>query len=282
LFAQLAEHPRFVQLWWVMPTSIRISRLVLCFALLSLLLACQRFKISGQGTSEANRHTLFDFREEPPMDSQFNALASSIPPAVLSTVFPNYSPKTGRCKAAAGQPKTPPRLLGSAEGAFTEAGASQTAYLLDPGGCETDPTKFGNQRLAIFSGDQLAKMTRVSATELLKTYDLDQDGRREFLLAMGNTRDGIFSLNAHLLGLEEQTYKVIENFGRVRFANCAAKDGTVTAVKLDYLPEVDTKTGATVEKLPRFTAEVYRADCPKQGQALASAKWIRVEGVGGQ
>ena len=258
-----------------MPIRIRMSRLALCLSLLVVLAACQRFKVSGQGTSGANRHVLFDFREMP----QANSEAKPAAPAVFSAVFSNYVPKTGRCKSPAGQPSASPRLLGSAEGAFTEAGASQTAYLLDPGGCETDPTKFGEERLAIFSGDQLAKVTRVSATELLKTFDLDQDGRGEFLLATGNTRDGLSSTNAHLLGLEEKTYKVFENFGRVRFANCGAKDGTITAVKLDYLPEVDLKTGATVQKLPRFAAEVYRTNCPKEGQPL---KWVRVEGVGGQ
>jgi hypothetical protein len=245
--------------------------------------ACQRFKVSGQGTSEANRHMLFDFRAIPQADSAMKpaalSISSALSPALLSAVFPTYSPKTARCKAAAGQPNTPPQLLGSAQGAFTEASASQIAYLLDPGGCETDPTKFGDQRLAIFTGNQLANVARVSATELLNTYDLDEDGRREFLLAKSNNHDGLSSMNAHLLGLEEKTYKVVENFGRVRYATCGSKDGTITAVKMDYLPEVDQKTGTTVQNMPRFTAEVYRADCPKQAQQL---HWVRVDGAGGQ
>ncbi len=254
----------------------RISRIAICVFPLFLAASCQRFEISGQGTSSANRHVLFDFRQTPPEGSE----PKPMPAAMLAAVFPKYSEKTGRCQGPASREHEPPRLLGEAEGAFTEVGASQTAYLLDPGGCETDPMAFGEERLAIFSGNKLDKVTRVSATQLLATFDLDLDGKREFLLAKSNTRGGLSSVDAHLLELQEKTYKVAENFGRVRFQDCSSsKDGTVTAMKLDYLPEVDPKTGATVPKLPRFAAEIYRSACPKEGQPL---KWVRMEGVGGE
>jgi hypothetical protein len=269
----LAEWEDFVPLWKVMLRPIRTYSLALCVLAVLLLASCQRFQVSGQGTSERNRHLLFDFRQLPQVESGSN----SLPAAMLAAVFPKYSQKTGGCAGSARQANDGPRVLGKAEGAFTEVGASQTAYLLDPGNCENDPEAFGGQRLAIFSGDKLLKVTRVSATELLSTYDLDLDGRRELLLATANTRQGLYGVNAHLLSIEAQTYKVAENFGRVRFEDCRSKDGTITAVKLDYLPEVDPKTLVPVKKLPRFTAEVYRASCPKQGQPM---KWVRVQGSG--
>jgi hypothetical protein len=265
-----------------MRTFIRASWLAACVLVLISLIACKRFEISGEGTSGANRHLLFDFRDSLPVESASQPASAR----VLSAVFSNYSPQARGCKSTPEQAgkldhgsQHPPRLLGVAQGTFTEPGTSQTAYLLDPGNCETDPSGFGEQRLAVFSGDQLAKVARVSATRLLGTFDLDQDGKREFLLAKELVGDNLSSVNAHLLGLEEQTYRVVENFGRVRYENCGSREGSITAVKLDYLPEVDPKTGATLKKMPRFAAELYRAACPRAGQ---QPTWVRVQGMGGK
>src|SRR5690348_3598592 len=101
----------------------------MCVLAVLLLASCQRFQVSGQGTSERNRHLLFDFRQPSQAESGVNSMST----AMLVAVFPKYSQKIGRCAGPASQTNDGPRVLGKAEGAFTEVGASQTAYLLDPG-----------------------------------------------------------------------------------------------------------------------------------------------------
>ncbi len=249
---------------------------VLTAGLLTLLAGCRKYEVSSLGTSSLNKPVLFDFRDVSQQPEP------SVPPSeagqrVFAALFPRYMPQSRRCKPGSshGVSNAAPRLLASADGAFTAAGLSQTAYLVHPGGCEDDQESFGESRLAIFSGDRVLTVARVSATDLLKITDLDGNGINEVLLANRSSGAGETIVTAHLLEFEKETFRVAENFGRVRQEACApgADERGITAAVLFYLPVAKAKYAGEPTKMPRFTAELYRSACPSVTKKPA---WTRI------
>jgi hypothetical protein len=250
-------------------------------ALSFVLLNCRSYKVSEQGTSAENKHLLFDFREdfrELPAGTR-SAISREREQRVLEAVFPGYSRQSGSCKPRrrGASDSAAPRVLDFAEGSFTAVDAAQSAYLISPGACEDDPESFGANRLAIFSGEAPALATRSNATRTLSTFDLDQDGLHELLLASVEAHEQGEVVTAHLLKSDKSGFRVAENFGRARYDTCGGNDpeGSITAAVVSYLPEVDRQTGATVARMPRFSAELYRAPCPAKSQ---SPQWTKIQG----
>ncbi|HVZ60524.1 MAG TPA: hypothetical protein VG892_07020 [Terriglobales bacterium] len=262
--------------------------------LLLMLAACKKYEVSSQGTSAANKHQLYDWREDSASgggatsaSKNGNIQAANIQ-EVYAALFPGYSSSAGRCKAHGGGAHGP-RVLASSRGTFQVPGEApgagqsadklQTAYLIDPGNCAADDS--GESSLAIFSGGRLLSAHPVNATAILGTYDLDEDGISELLLANAAKQSDAdpqeaVVITAFLAQFKKDRFVVEENFGRVRYQTCSPgqQDGAMNAIRVLYLPEVDLKTGAVLNKMPRFTAELYRAPCPTAGETVL---WVRLQ-----
>src|SRR5581483_7578358 len=104
---------------------------MLTAGLLALLEGCKEYEAQSLGTSSLNKPVLFDFRDVSQQSEP------SVPPReagqrIFAALFPRYMPQSRRCEPGSshGVSNAAPRLLASANGAFTAAGLSQTAYLV--------------------------------------------------------------------------------------------------------------------------------------------------------
>jgi len=98
------------------------------------------------------------------------------------------------------------------------------------------------------------------------TYDLDHDGKNELLLEMSAINHGRQLKSARLVQYDKDKLVTVEDFGQVYDNSCGARDGSMSASTIYYLPP-------PAGQKPRFTVELYRASCPAQGQP---PQWTRV------
>lgn len=98
------------------------------------------------------------------------------------------------------------------------------------------------------------------------SYDLDNDGNNELLLETSTSSQGRQLKSARLVQHDKNKLVTVEDFGQVYDNSCGARDGTMSASTIYYLPPPSWQK-------PRFTVELYRASCPAQGQ---QPQWTRV------
>ncbi len=246
-------------------------RLAIVVAFLLALPGCSResYSRSNSGFSSLDKKVLYDFRRhEPAADAEVDTATAR---KILSTVFPSYLPALRACKTgfeASAPAQIVPAIRGAAEGSFTAAGLRQTVYLIDVGECSHDPV-FSTRRLVVFtSGTLTANLEAPPGAGILRTYDLNVDGKNELLLQGGHTGRGEWIEGARLVEFDKDRLATVEDFGQIYDDTCdtdvASK--SISASVVYYLPP-------PADQKPRFTLELYRAPCPAKGQ---EPQWTRV------
>lgn len=244
-------------------------RLTILLSLLLALAGCQResYSRSLSGFSSLDKRVLYDFRNDgPDVRAPLDAATTR---RVLSAIFPSYLTDTRQCKPpgnADERGQIVPAILASADGSFTGAGVKQTAYLIDVGECGARSPVFATHRLVVFAAGTLAANVEAPrANAIAGTYDLNGDGKNEILLRWREFRQ--VAHTATLVEFDKDKLAVVEDFGQIYNSDCGAKLPTSASVVYYFPPPAGQK--------PRFTVELYRADCPAQGQP---PQWTRVGG----
>jgi hypothetical protein len=238
-------------------------RLTIVFFIVLALAGCQHYSRSVTGFSSSDKKILYDFRSE-------NVAASLPAPAtahkLLSAAFPSYVSELRGCKPG----QTFATILGAAEGSFTAAGMKQTAYLVDAGECGTTASA-ATRRLLVFTGSQLAANVEVPlGSAILGVYDLNGDGKQEVLLEDGGAGSGEAIKVARLIEFDKDKLATVEDFGQV-YDNACAAPGDARSIRASLVYYLPPPPG----QRPRFTVELYRAQCPAEGQ---KPEWRRVSG----
>lgn len=230
----------------------RILVLVLCCTLLSCKNLVEKYKRSSSGVSELDKKVLYDFRE---------------PQILTPPGHPCAAPPSG-CS----------RVLSRAEGSFTYAAEQEQACLY----------KCGNTgKLVVSASDgKVQASIETPYSSILKTFDLNDDDKNEFLFTAETNHGGVASTEASLQTIEKGTLRAVENFGIVYTDPCAQFMGAseqkkndliakglspiIEAVRISYLPHPN-------HEMPSFTADRLRAACPATAGAQHGA-WQVVTG----
>ncbi|MBZ5569249.1 MAG: hypothetical protein LAN64_15535 [Acidobacteriia bacterium] len=253
--------------------ALMLFRLTIVVWFVLALAACQRepYSRSNSGFSSLDKKVFYDFRSpDPATDSKLDAVTTR---KILSAVFPAYLSAMRACKAGAeaNQPgQIVPTIRGAAKGSFTAAGLQQTVYLIDVGECSRDPV-FSTRRLAVFSAGTLT--TNVEApmgAGILRSYDLNGDGKNEVLLQDGHTGQGELIEIAKLVEFDKDKLVIVEDFGQIYDDTCDTDlpSKSIGASVVYHLPP-------PAGQKARFTVELYRAPCPAKGDP---PQWSRVSG----
>ena len=253
--------------------ALMLFRLTIVVWFVLALAACQRepYSRSNSGFSSLDKKVFYDFcSPDPATDSKLDAVTTR---KILSAVFPAYLSAMRACKAGAeaNQPgQIVPTIRGAAKGSFTAAGLQQTVYLIDVGECSRDPV-FSTRRLAVFSAGTLT--TNVEApmgAGILRSYDLNGDGKNEVLLQDGHTGQGELIDIAKLVEFDKDKLVIVEDFGQIYDDTCDTDlpSKSIGASVVYHLPP-------PAGQKARFTVELYRAPCPAKGDP---PQWSRVSG----
>ncbi|HVF51865.1 MAG TPA: hypothetical protein VNA19_17405 [Pyrinomonadaceae bacterium] len=167
--------------------------------------------------------------------------------------------------------KLEPLIRSAAEGVFTEAGARQTAYLVQPNsaGEAGDAVPATGANLVIFEGEKLAANVAVGGgnfirrvnhyASILHLSDLNGDGVNELLLGASYLNRGINISWARLVEVRDGKLKLIRDFGVIDEDTCdTERQARVTSGVIRATTE---KGGAW----PRFKVDFYRGPCPAGG-----------------
>jgi hypothetical protein len=186
---------------------------------------------------------------------------------VLDGVFRGrYLTDSNQCKDTVGATLEAQRAAGDfapsvfqvADGSFTERGKSQRLYLMNVGECgASHADNFGSMMLAVFQGDSLQASAIIDGGSSLEgVFDLDGDGRDEFLLAMGGTHQGTTAASATLVRFESGRLVDVRAFGEVLLDGCGSGDPEATSkFSLIYARE---RPGQAAE----FRVESRTEPCP--------------------
>ncbi|MBZ5629540.1 MAG: hypothetical protein LAO06_11820 [Acidobacteriia bacterium] len=241
-----------------------LLRLAIVVWFVLALAGCQReaYSRSNSGFSSLDKQVFYDFRShEPAADSKLDPANTR---KILSAVFPAYLSAMRACKAGpeANQPgQIVPTIRGAAEGSFTAAGLQQTVYLIDVGECSRDPV-VSTRRLVVFSAGALtANVEAPLGAGILRTYDLNGDGKNELLLQDGRTGQGELIEIAKLVEFDKDKLVIVEDFGQIYDDTCDTDlpSKSIGASVVYYLPP-------PAGQKARFTLELYRAPCPAKGR----------------
>lgn len=225
------------------------------------LTGCNRepYSRSGTGFSALDKKVLYDFRNLPPAPPAIDETtkAKVISAAMHAASVPNCRPESSA------------QIGGSADGSFTAAGLKQAVYLVEVGRCEREAEPV--RRLVVFTaGAFTAKADVTWSDAILGTFDLNADHKNELLLGGGRVDQGQVIRIAKLVVFDKDRLATVEDFGQIYDDTCgttlAAKSMTASVV-YDLPPPPNQK--------PRFTVELYRAECPVQGRP---PRWERVSG----
>jgi len=229
-----------------------------------LFLACSG-TVWGQ---PAGKQVLFDFR------SGMYPPSAKIPPAaqkkILDALFPKYFKNESECDSAGDVPADlaqkrklglmVPSVTTAVNGAFTAAGANQTAYLVQVRECfASHAENFGSKRVAIFTGDQLTASLELGLDNYLASVKL-AGGLTGLLLSGGWSGQGVIQSSAGVYGFAGGKLGEIRQFGTVESSNC---DMPVPSEH-----KMDAAVLYTAEKAgsnPEFSQENFRAKCPAEG-----------------
>lgn len=150
-----------------------------------------------------------------------------------------------------------------AEGAFTAAGANQTAYIIDThSGSPADND--GPKYLAIFSGETyVADFPVPNLSLILKTYDLNHDGINELLLGYYYMQMGQAMEWAKLAQVSQNQLRVIKDFGTTYASFCEA--GLAAENNPGATASVVFLAPAAATQMPELRVDNYKAPCVPAG-----------------
>jgi S1-C subfamily serine protease/tRNA A-37 threonylcarbamoyl transferase component Bud32 len=155
-----------------------------------------------------------------------------------------------------------------AEGSFTEAGAKQTAYIIDThSGSPADND--GPKYLAIFAGETyVADYPLPNISLILRTFDLNRDGINELLVGYYYMQMGQAMEWAKLVQVSQGQLKVIRDFNTTYVSYCEAglAPDSNPGVAASYIFYAPAQTG----QMPEFRVDNYKAACPAEG---SNAQW---------
>lgn len=139
------------------------------------------------------------------------------------------------------------------KGAFTASGASETAYILQPGGRRAiDPSSLDSTILAIFDGAKLVgKYPAKSYNAFLPATDINHDGKNEILMTGNNYQMGIATMWAQLVAISGAKLEVVKDFKLISYDSCDSETSPELKV-------AEIKAFAPT----RFETQFYRAECP--------------------
>lgn len=140
-------------------------------------------------------------------------------------------------------------------GAFTQAGSSQTLYLASGG---EEPHKI----ITIYDGTRPLFKIRFEGEEILKTIDLDRDGRDELLITKGDVYMSGRDLDAQIIRLTESKIEVIETFKKI----CETADSLNHEKTNGEVAVITFSQANPVGAYPKFTIKKY--DCAGAQGAL--------------
>ncbi len=243
-------------------------------SLLALVLASG--VVCGQRTT-APKNLLHDFRVDKTTPAP--KISAATQKMVLSKVFRKYLTDGRKCNpnfsgdlaAARTAGQIAPMVIDSTTGSFTASGQTQTAYVISVSECgASHADNFGSDRVAIFSGQQLVADVDVEfRSSIIRKSDLNGDGVDELLMTSGYMGQGVLSEGAALLGFQNGTLKVIEDFGTIHEDSCASgfPGSTNKASVLSY-------GTAAAGSWPKLQQENYEAPCrnPKRWKFVSTGK----------
>lgn len=135
------------------------------------------------------------------------------------------------------------------DGAFTRASAKETVYLLQIGGPRSiDPSSLEKTKLAIFDDQKLIALFEVKNYNfVLRTSDLDKDGKSELLISGSNYQMGESTTWAKLVEVEDKRLQVVKDLDLVLDDPCdneRSKAG-VRAALIKYDPANPSQISAS-------------------------------------
>lgn len=118
---------------------------------------------------------------------------------------------------------TPPKALAVVSGSFTAPGMNEKIFTVDVGRCGAETPSFGSRRLVLTrDGKPVASVE--SGGEALKRFDIDGDGRDEFLLSWGGCESGTCKRWADVARFGKGV-EVVERLGVVYRSDCGNGGG---------------------------------------------------------
>jgi hypothetical protein len=167
----------------------------------------------------------------------------------LTLLFPKFLSDEKKC---AGNPRTlkdardrgqfVPRVTEVATGAFTEPRSTQKLYNVFVGECgATHADNYGTALLVVVQADAVvARVEAGGGDSIAKLFDIDGDGKNEFLVTSSFTGQGSVTVTAVLSRFEGSRLSDVASFGEVLSGNCAGplepKEEEVTTVTAVVLP----------------------------------------------
>ena len=236
---------------------------------LILALACTA--VAQRPNRPKGRQLLADFRVD--HVSNTGKIPRATERMVLSKVFRRYLTDENRCnpnsdfgegddplEAARKAGQIVPSIIDMANGSFTAAGQTQTAYVISVSECNASHAdNFGTKRVAIFSGQQLvADVDSDFMSSIVRKTDLNSDGINELLMTSGDMAQGTVTEMATLVSFQGGQRHVLHDFGTVVEDSCASEaPGSTSDISVLYISD------AAAGSMPRITQENYRANCTR-------------------
>jgi hypothetical protein len=116
-----------------------------------------------------------------------------------------------------------PRVLAAVSGSFTAPGMREKIFTVETGECGAAPVGFGSRRLVLTrDGKPVASVE--TGGEVLKKFDVDKDGRDEFLLSWGSCEPGACRRWADVARFGDGV-EVLSRLGVVYRSDCRAGGG---------------------------------------------------------
>ncbi len=113
-----------------------------------------------------------------------------------------------------------PRVLWSADGAFTTSDAPQRLHVISVGECGASWAS--ELAVVLQRGTVIARVPLNPGTSIGGLLDLDGDRRLEVLLVGGFTNQGLTIVSASLVRIELASLEVVKDFGQVAQDNCGS------------------------------------------------------------
>jgi hypothetical protein len=123
-----------------------------------------------------------------------------------------------------------PGVAEAATGAFTVPRAPQVLYLILNGECgATHADGFGSVTLAVVDhGAIVARTILGGGSSIDGVFDLDGDGRNEFVVTSGFTNQGSTTESASIMRFDGARLVTIASFGEVSESSCGSPFGAKT------------------------------------------------------
>ncbi len=230
------------------------------------------------------KDVLYDWRKPDPIPRP--QLSKELEQKIITEVARAHREKAPKPPAPQGSPEASPPVEGAqpqddtfwqkledemssatvssvAEGAFTAAGAKQTAYIIDThSGSPADND--GPKYLAIFSGDAyVADFPVPNLSLILKTFDLNRDGINELLLGYYYMQMGQAMEWAKFVQVSQNQLRVLKDFGTTYASFCEA--GLAAENNPGATASVVFLAPAATGQMPELRVDNYKAPCAPAG-----------------